>query len=278
MKQKWMITGATGGLGSEFAIACARQGFDLLLTDRQPDSGGLKEHLEEKYRVSVDYRPCNLEDPESRRELYKTLHEEGIKFTGLINVAGIDHEGGFLERPSEQLLQIIRLDIESTVDTTHAILNLRDDRLTFRLINVCSLAGFFPMPYKAIYAASKRFLLDLSIALREEIKDFGTVTALCPAGMPTTTETMRSMFAQGYWGLITSMDPERVARNTLKHALHGHALYVPGFINQCLYVLGLVTPPRLAARFTGNRWRDARLKAAGWKQPQKQLALAKPDC
>ena len=56
----------------------------------------------------------------------------------------------------------------------------------FRLINVCSLAGFFPMPYKATYAASKRFLLDFSRALREEIKSFGTVTALCPSGMPTT--------------------------------------------------------------------------------------------
>jgi short-subunit dehydrogenase len=137
---------------------------------------------------------------------------------------------------------------------------LHDPEQRFRLINVCSLAGFYPMPYKATYAASKRFLLDFSRALREEIKSFGTVTALCPAGMPTTVECMRSMFAQGYWGLATSMNPEVVARRTLRAALKGRAVVIPGLLNQFIQGLSAMVPSSIAIRYVAKRWSKVRAK------------------
>ncbi len=87
------------------------------------------------------------------------------------------------------------------MDVTHALLVHTDPSIPFWIITVSSLAAFFPMPVKATYAASKRFLLDFSLALREELRAVGaTVTVLCPAGLPTCERSIRGIEAQGWIG------------------------------------------------------------------------------
>lgn len=260
MKSYLMITGAMGGLGSAFVFEAARRGYDLMLTDRTPEGESFTSRLAEKYNIEALYRPCDLADDGAREKFLTGLKEEGYKFWGLINVAGLDNEGGFLERNRAQILKILQVNILATMDVTHCILPLRDPDQRFRLINVCSMAGFYPMPFKATYAASKRFLLDFSRALREEIKSFGSVTALCPAGMPTTVECMRSMFAQGFWGLATSMNPEDVARITMKAALKGRFVVIPGWINQWIHAISSLVPQSMATRYVAQRWSTARAK------------------
>lgn len=260
MKSYLMITGATGGLGSAFVLEAAKNGYDLLLTDLAPEGQGFAKQLSEKFNIDVLYKPCDLSVEEDRTQLLNEVKQEGYRFWGLINVAGLDHEGAFLEKSRAQILKVLNINIVATMDLTHGILPLHDPENRFRLINVCSLAGFFPMPYKATYAASKRFLLDISRALREEIKSFGTVTALCPSGMPTTVECMRSMFAQGFWGLATGMAPADVARITLKAAMKGRAVVIPGFINQFIQGLSSLVPTSLSIRYVAKRWSKARAK------------------
>ena len=132
----WLITGATGGLGSAFAIEAAEKGFDLVLSDLHPEGSRFAEYLSNEYEITVHYHPCDLTSPKAREEFYQTLAGEGYRFRGLINVAGLDHEGGMLERNRDQLLQIVRLNIEATLDTTYTVLKMRDEKETFRLINV----------------------------------------------------------------------------------------------------------------------------------------------
>lgn len=260
MKSYLMITGATGGLGSAFVLEAARRGYDLLLTDRVPEGASFADRLSEKFNINVVYQPCDLADDNAREKLLASLKTEGYRFWGLINVAGLDNEGGFLERNRGQILKILQVNILATMDVTHGILPMRDLDQRFRLINVCSMAGFYPMPFKATYAASKRFLLDFSRALREEIKSFGSVTALCPSGMPTTVECMRSMFAQGFWGLATSMNPEDVARITMRAALRGRFLVIPGWINQWIHLISSLVPQSVATKYVAKRWSIARAK------------------
>lgn len=260
MKSYLMITGATGGLGSAFVFEAARRGYDLLLTDRNPEGASYAGRLAEKFNIEVVYQPCDLADDQARDNFLSGLKADGYRFWGLINVAGLDNEGGFLERNRAQILKILQVNILATMDVTHGILPLRDPDQRFRLINVCSMAGFYPMPFKATYAASKRFLLDFSRALREEIKPFGSVTALCPSGMPTTVECMRSMFAQGFWGLATSMNPEDVARITLKAALRGRFMVIPGWINQWIHFISSLVPQSVATKYVAKRWSTARAK------------------
>jgi short-subunit dehydrogenase len=260
MESLIMITGATGGLGRAFAVECASRGWNLFLTDlRLEPLDTLAGALRTTYGVKTLYQPCDLTDAGSRSALFEAVHANHLRFWGLINVAGGDSEGLFYEQTRQQIRSILRLNLEGTLEMTHALLGYRDP--TFRIINVASLAAFSPMPVKATYAASKRFLLDFSLALREEVRGLGaTVTALCPAGMPTTPDCIHAIEAQGLLGQLTTCDIGAVAAGTLDAALRGCAVYIPGFLNRCLSALGSLFPPSLSASLIGSRWMSARQK------------------
>jgi short-subunit dehydrogenase len=257
-----MITGATGGLGKAFAVECASRGWNLYLTDL--NAGALQtlaESLHSTYGVKVLTRPCDLTDAPARATLFKAIRAAHLRFWSLINVAGTDYEGLFYEQSRQNIRTILRLNIEGTLEMTHALLEYRDPFQTFRMINVSSLAAFQPMPVKATYAASKRFLLDFSLALREELRGLGaTVTVLCPAGMPSTPDLIEAIDAQGFMGRATTRNTGTVAADTLDAALKGRAVVIPGAINQVIQVLGGLLPPRWLARLVANRWMSARQK------------------
>jgi len=268
MKSLVCITGAAGGLGKAFAVECASRGWDLFLTDLSEESlEQLALSLINTYNVNVFYHQCDLTDFEARTELFDHIMKNGYHFNFLINIAGLDYEGFFTERTREQIRTILRLNIEANLEMTNAILKLRDATRTFRVINVASLAAYYPMPVKAIYASSKRFLLDFSRALGEEIRSLdATVTALCPAGMPTNLECIKAIEAQGVAGLITTLNVGCIASGTIERAIRGKAVYIPGFINRLLKVLGGIVPPSLVVRVVGSRWRSAHKKGKGSAQ------------
>lgn len=251
-----LITGATGGLGKAFAVECASRGWNLLLTDlNQAALDLLAAGLKAAYHVQVITLPCDLTDTLSRAALYNRVHEHKLRLTMLINVAGLDYEGLFSERSRQQIRTILRLNIEGTLETTHAMLDLRDTHSPFRILNVASLAAFSPMPVKAVYAASKRFLLDFSLALREELRPLGaSVTVLCPAGMPTTRENIEGIEVQGLMGLITTQNVGTVAAEAIDATLAGRAVCIPGLANRVLQGLGALVPGTLAASLLGARW------------------------
>jgi short-subunit dehydrogenase len=257
-----LITGASGGLGKAFAVECASRGWDVFLTDLSTGPlNALAAGLRNSYRVKVITHPCDLADPASRSALYDRIQCEQLVFSTLINVAGIDYEGLFYEQSNRQIQSIIRLNVEGTIAMTHASLQFRNPLETFRIINVASLAAFYPMPVKATYAASKRFLLDFSLALREEIKGIGaTVTVLCPAGMPTNPDCIRGIEAQGWMGQLTTMDVGRVANMTLNAALAGKAVVIPGPLNWVMQKTGALIPVSLLTRLISRRWMSARNK------------------
>jgi hypothetical protein len=257
-----LITGAAGGLGKAFAIECASRGWDLYLTDLRPEPlETLARSLRSTYDVRVEIVPADLTDPLSRSDLVDTLDERFVHLWMLINVAGTDFEGPFFEQSREQIRTIIRLNVEGTLDMTRTMLAYRDPLTTFRIINVASLAAFYPMPIKATYAASKRFLLDFSQALGAELRSLGvTVTALCPAGMPTTAGCIQAIDAQGLAGQLTTMDVGAVANQTLNAALRGKSVVIPGGINRAVQVIGSLIPRPLLVRMIGSRWQSARAK------------------
>lgn len=259
-----LITGATGGLGKAFAVECASRGWDLLLTDLHSQSlETLARSLRTTYGVEALCHACDLSDPAGRSTLFERLRTEALRFWLLINVAGTDHEGPFFEQTRQQIRSIIRLNVEGTLEITHALLEFRDPGAPFHIINVASLAAFYPMPVKATYAASKRFLLDFSLALREELRPLGgTVTALCPAGMPTNPDCLEAIEAQGWMGQITTQNTGAVAAQTLDAALKGRAVVIPGLVNRLLQTAGSLAPAALIARLIANRWTSARQKRA----------------
>jgi len=114
---------------------------------------------------------------------------------------------------------------------------------------------------KATYAASKRFLLDFALALRQELKNQDvSVLTLCPGGLVTTKEAMRGISAQGFWGNATTNSLEIVARKTVVYALQGKSIYIPGLLNRILSLLGRILPRSWAASIIYWRWSKAQVK------------------
>lgn len=257
-----MITGAAGGLGRALAGECGRRGYKLFLTD--VDADGLlciQRGLERQFGVTVTTKTCDLTSAESVDEMLAVIDAHHIRFDMLLNIAGLDFEGSFMGREREKLVKIVTLNNAATLRITHAILERRRQGRRFTLVFVSSLASMFPMPLKATYAASKRFLLDFAASLRQELKDQDVnVLAFCPGGMVTTSEAMQGITAQGILGDMTTNPLELVARKTLDRALSGKGVYVPGGLNQALSICGKIIPRSWIAAAVYQRWKNTQKK------------------
>ena len=257
-----LITGACGGLGRAMAVECAQRGYSLFLTDmNQIKLEEIRQGLLRQYDVSVYIKACDLKDSGATEGLFQYIGRLGISLNMLLNIAGVDFEGSFLERQCSQLMDIVQLNVAATLRVTHAAFACRNPQEKFFIVNVSSLASLYPIPLKATYAASKRFLLDFSIALHQELKDQNaSVLALCPGGLPTTDEALSGIAAQGLWGRLTTNSLSAVAHKTISKALEGKPIYIPGMVNMILSFLGKLVPKPFIAKLLYNRWRAAQAK------------------
>lgn len=265
MESMVFISGAAGGLGRVMAAECARRGYHLFLTDLcEEPLQSLAAALRSAYRVRVEERACDLSDMSARSALFRWFEETGLRFWMVVNVAGVDYEGFFLDRTRGEIARVVRVNVESTLDVIRALLELRDNSQTMRIINVCSLAGFYPMPVMATYAATKRLLINLSIALSDELAaENVTVTALCPAGMPTNENSCKGIEAQGIMGRLTTLNTCTIAAHTVDYALRGKRIYIPGAVNRILHGLSALVPATAVSRLIGRRWKSSYTKRAG---------------
>jgi len=256
------ITGAAGGLGRALANECASRGYNLFLTDVNEEGlARIKRGLERQFDVAVAVKACDLTSPESVDEMLSFIDRHRIGFDMLLNIAGLDFEGGFTRRERENIVKIVTLNDAATLRITHAILERRRPGRPFYVVFVSSLASMFPMPLKATYAASKRFLLDFAISLRQELKrQSANVLVLCPGGLATTPEAMRGIEVQGFWGKATTNPLEEVARKTLDRVLAGKGIYVPGLLNKFLSFCGKIIPRSWVAAVIRWRWENAQNK------------------
>jgi len=265
-----IITGASGGLGRVLAAECCQRGYNVFLTDiNERGLMTLKQGLERQFKACVTAKACDLANAESVDQLMSVIDSHGIRFDMLINVAGIDFEGDFLGQDREKIAKIVSINNEATLRITHDILLRRRDSRQFTLIFVSSLASMYPMPLKATYAASKRFLLDFALALRQELRNRNVnVLTLCPGGLVTTKEAMRGIAAQGFWGSVTTNPLEVVARRTITLALRGKSIYIPGLFNRFLSFSGKIIPRKWVAAVIYYRWNKAQNKWMSHGEPE----------
>ena len=257
-----LITGASGGLGRALALECADRGFDVFLTDINAESlERIKNGILRQYDVRVYTKPCDITKDSDVDSLINHAKEAGIKLDMLLNVAGIDHEGGFTTQGFDNIAEILRVNIEATLRMTYKALSIRRKTGRFYIVFVSSLASMYPMPLKATYAASKRFLFDFSLALGRELKGENVkVLALCPGGMPTNETCIAAIEAQGFWGTVTTNTLEKVANRTISRALRGRKVYFPGIINRLFSIAARVAPVSMVTELLHRRWHKAQEK------------------
>lgn len=249
------ISGATGGIGKAFANLSAKNGDSLFLTGRSEQKlCALKNELEEKYNAKVEYFPCDLTSLSSRREMIEYINKNDIKFSKIINVAGVDTQKGFVDYTEDKLLFQLRVNVEATVHLTHQLLSFRDNNC--EVLTIASMSGANPMPYFALYSATKALLINLFTSLHYELKDLGIkVTVVMPGAVPTRQDIIQDIKGQGVWGKLSQMSPEKLAQKSLNAVRKNKVKYIPGFFNKFLNFIMKIMPKCIVLRFIKNRWK-----------------------
>lgn len=187
MTQTALITGASSGIGLEFAKIHAQRGGNVVLVARSEDKlAQLAQELESQYNVKVWVIAQDLAQPNAAQTIFETTETQGITVDILINNAGFGGHGRFFERDLVKEQQMIQVNITALTELSHFYLKGMVERRRGKILNVSSTASFLPGPLQAVYYATKAYVTSFSQAIAEEVAEFGvTVTALCPGAVAT---------------------------------------------------------------------------------------------
>ena len=223
-----LVTGASAGLGVEFARACARRGDELVLVARRQDR---LERLAQEIGGKAHVLVADLSRPEAPAELLRQVEGLGLTVGTLINNAGFGGGGRVAEQALERQIEMIDLNVRALTELSRRVLPPMLERREGAILNVASTAAFQPGPGSAVYFATKAFVLSFSEALHQELKGTGIkVSALCPG--PTATEFG---VAAGYEGAQLrrfSADARGVVEAGLAGLERNRAVVVPGLSNK----------------------------------------------
>jgi uncharacterized protein len=249
-----LITGASSGIGREFARQLAgRAGALVLVARRLERLEELRDELTKKDpNLNVLCRAVDLSQHEEIDELTAWLNREGITIDFLINNAGLGDRGLFAKAEAERVREILAVNVVALTRLTHSLLPAMIARKRGAILNVSSIAGFMPIRKMAVYAASKAYVTSFSEGIRGEVRKAGvTVTAVCPG--PVTTEF--SQVAQRPSGKREQSSPgfmhvavEEVVRAGLDAIARGKPIVVPGAVMKIAMLLVRLTPMAILRR------------------------------
>jgi len=243
-----LITGASAGLGAEFARQCAARGEALALTARRRER---MEALAAELGGDIHVFAADLAAPGVAASLVGEIEAEGLQVETLINNAGFGGGGRFAELSFERQRDMVRLNVGALTELARLVLPGMLERGRGGILNVASTAAFVPGPGGAVYFATKAYVLSLTEALHQELKGTGIkVSALCPG--PTDTEFFA---AAGY----RRQPPRRFsadARSVVEAGLNGldrnRAVVVPGLANKLTAQLNRFLPRAALRRLVAS--------------------------
>ncbi len=248
-----LITGASEGLGREFALLAAGAGHDLILAARQADRlNALAADLRAAHGVEVVVIPSDLAKEGAAAHLWADA-STGRRIGILINNAGLGRNGAFADADgwAREWSSLQVNAVALTVLMKHAVTHMVAAG-GGRILNVASTAGFVPGPNMAVYHATKAYVLSLSEAVSDELRGTGvTITALCPGA--TKTSFFKADDAEGA-SFLTKMPlptAASVARAGWNAMLAGRRIQVPGINNKISAFLPRILPRYLTTRITG---------------------------
>jgi short-subunit dehydrogenase len=257
-----LVTGASAGIGAEFARQLAAGGCHLVLTARRADRlEALAAELRTRHGIDVLSIPADLADPGAPRQLFDETARRGIAIETLVNNAGYGVTGSFLSRPWQTHADFIQVLMTAPSELAYLFLPAMRERGRGRIVNVASLAGQLPAPAgHTLYAASKAYLIKFSQALALENRALGVkVCALCPGLTQSefhdaagTRERMNRL-PKWMW-----MDAADVVRDGLAAVDRGETVHVSGRVNRAMKALFKLLPDRTGEAIFDRRAQDFR--------------------
>ncbi|THV41714.1 SDR family NAD(P)-dependent oxidoreductase [Glycomyces buryatensis] len=186
--RRWaLVTGASSGIGEEFARQLARAGYDIALVARSRDRlEALAAELESAHDVETAVIGQDLAEPDAGARVAAAVAERGITVEMLVNDAGIGTLGPAATADAGYEHDEVMINVVAVTDLVNRFLPGMTRRRSGAIINVASMAGFQPLPNMAVYAASKAYVLNYSLALWSELRGSGVkVLAVCPGPVGT---------------------------------------------------------------------------------------------
>lgn len=249
-----LITGASTGIGYELAIYHASMGGDLIVVARSESKlEALKTLVTTKFNVECTIIPMDLTVENAGKIIMDEISSQGLEVDYLINNAGVGFNESFHEGDITTWQQMIQLNITSLTDLTYYFIQeKKEKKQKGKILNVASTAAFQGIPYFAVYAATKAYVLSFTEGIAEELKGTGiTATALCPG--PT-----KSNFGVGanIDGLISNSiifaSASSVAKYGYEKMLDGEVTAIPGVANRLGNTATQFIGRRTATRITGQ--------------------------
>lgn len=257
-----VVTGASAGIGEAIARGLAARKVPLLLVARSEEKlAALAEELRGTSGAAVEAIALDLESAGAAERLFAATEGAGRPVGLLVNNAGFGFYGPQSEQGLERTLRMLRLNVAALVDATDRFLGPMRARRSGLVLNVASTAAFLPVPYMAVYAATKAFVLSYSQALHEELRGTGIgVTALCPGTTRTGFHRVAGL-AEGARMRFPSLSAGTVAEAGLRGLDRGKAVVVPNLLDSAWVFTGRLVPrtlpPRIAAAVFSRLRRSA---------------------
>lgn len=243
-----LITGGSEGIGFELAKLFAKDKNNIILAARNEEKLlKAKNKLEDEFDIDVKIIMCDLSKIDGVDKLIKAVDENNLSVDNLINNAGIGSFGAFHEAVDNFENTLININIISVTKLTKYFLKRMIKEGNGGIMNVASTAAFVGGPKMAMYYSSKAYVLSLTEAIHDEVKDKGIrVSCLCPGPVKTSFQEKagikKSNKAKKYL-----MDAHQVAREGYDGFLKGKAIIIPGFKNKFL-IFGNKLIPRFLSR------------------------------
>ncbi len=230
-----LITGASGGIGLEFARQLAAAGCNLVLSSRSADKlNTLKTDLETTHKISATVITADLSKPGEEERLYTEIRKQAFKIDILINNAGSGLVGSAIGIGCDKTLEMLELNINSLAGLSLRFGKDMAERKNGVILNVGSMVALMPVPFFTAYAASKSFVKNFSLALRAELRPSRVeVCCLLPGFVRTNFDAAAGIKNEDYMKLSDGLgsNADFVARVGIAQLRRGKALKVAGLLN-----------------------------------------------
>jgi len=245
------------GIGRSLAHECARRKMNLAIVALPGiELEKTAAEISEKYDVEVRYFGIDLTANDAPQKVLNWCHEQNIKVSFLINNAGIAGAKSFEESSPGYSDVRILLNIRALVLLTSFFLPELKKCRGAKILNLGSISGYYAIPYKSVYAASKAFVVSFSKSLASELRNSGIqVSVVCPNGVTSNTTSAARISTHKFLGKLVSIDTEKLARFTLDKVEKGKEVIIPLVANRILLFVTRFVPEKLLINMSGKEFR-----------------------
>ena len=255
-----LITGASSGIGLEMSDYCASKGKNVLMISLPNE--GLKEkaqNISKKHGVKTSIFECDLTDVSEIDRLKNWVLNKGFEVNFLINNAGFGGTIPFEDMNGGLIDNMIGLNIKAGTHLTNRFIPILKKNVPSNILNVSSLISNQVAPYKALYTATKTFVINLSVSLAYELKEDGIiVSTLLPGATPTNKVVTEQIEKGNFAARASVMSPREVAEIAIDKSLKGKTIITPGIKNGVIRRLLASLPDRVIAAIAVNQFKKKR--------------------